>query len=245
MCARQVQLSKVAEGYLHKTHRPLNCLVFILPFLVAYEVGSIFIGDRLLAPRYLAAALGVFGASGAYVPPASVVAVLFVWHVVSRQRWHVDADALLGMLAESALWVIPIFGAHALTQRLLGPVSMAARAGSTPALAGRLLTGIGAGVYEEFLFRLVAIGAALGVLVDIFGAPRRAVLVGAIAASSICFSAVHFVYPAETFRLGALAFRAAAGVYLAVLYVARGFGVAVGVHACYNVAVTLLWRSGA
>ena len=59
MCARQVQLSKVAEGYLHKTHRPLNCLVFILPFLVAYEVGSIFIGDRLLAPRYLAAALGV------------------------------------------------------------------------------------------------------------------------------------------------------------------------------------------
>ena len=53
MAPGKSDLRQVATGYMEKTHRPLNCLAFILPLLVAYEIGGLVLGHKLLAIHHL------------------------------------------------------------------------------------------------------------------------------------------------------------------------------------------------
>jgi hypothetical protein len=46
-----------------------------------------------------------------------------------------------------------------------------------------------------------------------------------------------------TLSLGALLFFGFAGIYLSLIYVNRGFGVAAGTHAAYDLVVTILFAS--
>ncbi len=227
------------RGYLEKTHRPLNCLIFILPLLTAYEAGAMFYPGRLLAPQHLAALLRLFGATAHFLPALLVIVVLLVWHGLTRQKWHVDGPALAGMAAESVLGMVPLVGLGMLLSRLFQPGALSAAAGAQPAVAAEVLSGIGAGIYEEFLFRLAAIALILFVCADVLRAPRPAMSVVAVVASSLLFSVYHFLGP-EAFNWQHFLFRAMAGLYLAMLYIARGFGVAVGAHAAYNVIVLAL-----
>ena len=60
----------------------------------------------------------------------------------------------------------------------------------------------------------------------------------AAAASALLFSAAHHVGPfGDPFDGYVFLFRTIAGVYFAVLMETRGFGIAVGAHACYDVLV--------
>jgi len=248
MAARKNHLSRSASsrggarrsgtGYLERTRRPLNCLIFVLPLLTAYEVGTLFYRDRLLAPRHLAALLKLFGATAGFLPAVMVVAVLLIWHAFSRQKWRADVDALLGMLGESVAGAVPLVGLGLLTDRLLGPMGLAAGNEQNARLAAEILSGIGAGIYEEFLFRLAAIGLVLFVAVEVMDAPKRLVMVAAVIAGSVLFSLYHFLGP-DGFSWFQFVFRSAAGAYLSLLYLGRGFGIAVGAHACYNVLVVL------
>lgn len=225
------------ERYLAKAHRPLNCLMFILPLLAAYEAGSVFYRDPLLAPRHLQAVLESLGAGAYLLPGAVIVMVLLIWHVLSRQKWHVDGDALLGMAVESVAWMAPMLVLAAVLDKLLSLQAVGSAPAARP-LAASILSGIGAGIYEEFLFRLAGTGLILLLMVDLLRSPRRATEVFAIAFTSVLFSLYHFIGP-EQFRWHQFIFRAAAGAYLAGLYVTRGFGIAVGTHACYNTIVAL------
>ena len=54
--------------------------------------------------------------------------------------------------------------------------------------------------------------------------------------SATLFSAYHYL-GAEPFQAGTFAFRLALGVYLAGIYVYRGFGIAVGAHTVYDLIV--------
>jgi hypothetical protein len=60
----------------------------------------------------------------------------------------------------------------------------------------------------------------------------------AAAAAALAFAAAHHVGPyGEPVRPDYFVFRAAAGLYFTVLFVTRGFGIAVGAHAGYDVLV--------
>ena len=229
----------IEHSYLVKTRRPLNCLMFLLPLLVAYEAGQKFYRDDLIAPASLAALLEPFGAPARFVPPVLIVLVLLSWQVLSRQPWHVDGEVLLGMYAESVVAMMPLFGLSKLLTAVAASLPSLASGGLPAGTAAQLLSGIGAGIYEEFLFRLIAIGLLLVLTVDVLNAPRKPMVVMAIVLSSVVFSHSHFL-GGEHFNWGSFTFRALAGAYLAVIYVFRGFGIAVGTHACWNVALALL-----
>ena len=243
-----------AGGYLERTHRPLNCLVFILPLLVAYEVASLFYPDQLLAPQHLEAILGLFGATGRFLPALLIVLVLLIWHVAARQTWHVDGDAVGGMLAESLLWWLPLLAMNLLTARLMGAApspsaavasALAAGANTDVVLAARILRGIGSGIYEEFIFRLAAISLVLFVTVDLLHGPKKYMAPVAVVVASVAFGLYHYWGgQAHSFNWYMFMFRIAAAAYLSVVYIARGFGVAVGAHACFNVALALLSPAG-
>ena len=62
-------------------------------------------------------------------------------------------------------------------------------------------------------------------------------------ASALLFAGAHHLGPnGDAFNVYVLAFRTFAGVYFAAIYYLRGFGVAVGAHAGYDVLVGLIMQ---
>ncbi len=101
----------------------------------------------------------------------------------------------------------------------------------------RVISYLGAGVYEEVLFRLCLVPVSYGLL-RAFLIPRRPAILLSVLSTSILFSAAHYLGPAaDQLTLFSFVFRALAGVYFALLFVTRGFGITVGSHAAYDLIV--------
>jgi membrane protease YdiL (CAAX protease family) len=104
---------------------------------------------------------------------------------------------------------------------------------------GRLLGYIGAGVYEEMLFRLMLI-PPLAIGIKHFGVPRPWSVATVVLVTSAVFSAAHYIGPhGDMLDASTFVFRFTAGALFAVLFVYRGFGVAAGTHALYDIFVSL------
>ena len=231
------------EGYFHVTHRPLNCLVFILPPLAVYQLYAVRYGTQLLAPRDLARLLRYFGATAGFLPPLVIVVVLHGQHLVHKHPWKVHLGALVGMLAESAIWVLPVLGlSHLISPFLAG--RLPAATGPSPTFTQNLVQGLGAGIYEEFIFRLVLLSVVMAILVDLLSVRKSTAAVVAILLGATLFSLYHFAREqfggGVPFPWGVFVFRMLAGVYLGGLYVCRGFGIAVGTPAVWNIGVSFL-----
>ncbi len=193
-------------------------------------------------------------------------AALLVWRDVRRARDGVRGGVLLRMLGESAaLAVVCALGVGLVTAELLGALPRAAAlAPGAAEAAGRALRGLaaapgtpigrlgapaqlmlalGAGLYEELLFRVVLVGA-LGVLA------RRVAGLGAAAAGAVAvgggallFSLAHHVGAyGDPLTLHAFTFRLVAGLFFSALYVLRGFGIVAWTHALYDVGVLMFAR---
>ena len=117
----------------------------------------------------------------------------------------------------------------------------------TPALAlpggGDVLTGIalslGAGLFEEFAFRVVLLTVLLGLFGLAF--PRRWAALLAIVCAALAFSLAHYAGElGEPFRLHTLLYRWLAGLLFTLLYYRRGFALAAWSHALYDVWVLVM-----
>lgn len=241
--------TKLSEHYWDVTHRPLQCLVFLLPMVIAYEAGIIMLHGS--TPEYARPALAakqilqwffsLFGATGFYLPGLALLVVLFVIHLASHQPWKVLPQPLLGMAGESVLLAIPLLMLnHWLPS--LSAVTVSGSANGAPVTDGldNLLLSVGAGLYEEMVFRLIIITLISIVLVDIARVRQVTGVALAVIVSSLLFAAHHY-HPigADVWSSREFAFRAAAGAYLAAVYVLRGFGLAVGCHVIYDVMAFL------
>jgi len=234
--------------YFEDTHRPLHCLAFLLPLIVFYEVGTFLTSpdasmaqqERVVAFQMLRWFIGLFGTTSFFLPGLAVVAIFLAWHIASGQEWHVERSTVVGMAIESVVLAIPLLVLDRAVH-LAG-----AHAGGLRDWLSQVVLSIGAGIYEELVFRLIFISLMLLLLVDVLGLPRNASLLVIIMLSGAVFSAHHHWPPAnEPFALVPFLFRAAAGVYLAGVFALRGFGVAAGCHAAYDViVVSAAWLRG-
>lgn len=119
--------------------------------------------------------------------------------------------------------------------------------GRSDSLVADIVTGIGAGIYEELVFRLILICILMLLLQDILGLTRQNAIVLSILISAALFSAHHHIVLLDG-RLGLGApfgwtefgFRTAAGIYFAVLFAFRGFGITAGTHAFYDIIATII-----
>ena len=118
-----------------------------------------------------------------------------------------------------------------------GPPSLAATAPGVGHPAAPLIGFLGAGVYEEALFRLVLIPLLFAAL-RVLQTPAVLASTLAVTAAGLLFSLAHHAgMPGEAFTWFAFIFRWLAGVYFAWVFVVRGFGVAVGTHTAYDILV--------
>lgn len=228
-------------SYAADAQRPLSSLVFLLPLILAYEVGLFLVGpraplgpqDRVIAYHLMQMFFRLFGVTGFFLPGFLIIVILLSTHLVSRQPWTVRWNTIVGMLGESLVWTLPLFVFNR-------SIRFSAAAPRSDWLES-VVVSTGAGVYEELIFRLILITAAMILLEDVLHLSKRYAVVLAVAGSAILFS-LHHHQPlgSEPFALGPFAFRTVAGAYLGVLFLCRGYGITAGCHALYNIIVVTL-----
>lgn len=237
--------------YWRGTRRPLTCLVFLAPLLAAYEAGVQWLGGRDAdamrngADFWIRNSLERLGLNSPWLVPGMIVVGLLVWHVARQEAWRVSPGILGGMFVESLLFgvALVVLGElesaglrnlrHAMTPTALAPERVAPLA----------VMYVGAGIYEEVLFRLCLLPMCYALFRT--GGLSNGWSAGlAVVATSLAFSLAHYVGPAgESFQMFTFWFRTAAGLFFAGLFVLRGFGIAVGAHAAYDLLVGLVLTS--
>lgn len=229
----------VADTYWRLSRTPLTSLVFTLPLVLAYEGGVLLLGrgsPRNGADVWLRQLLDALGFGSYFLLPVLTIVGLLAWHHVEHDRWRFSPAVLAGMAAECLLWAVALVAIARLQDRLWPLAAHAAREG----FFSRLIGFCGAGLYEEVLFRLLLLPAIAWVFARLgMSEPRAAV--GGLVVSSLLFSAAHYVGPlGDTFEPYSFTFRTIAGLFFAGLFLWRGFGIAAGTHAAYDMLVGLV-----
>jgi len=244
------------SSYWSASRAPRHSLLFALPLLVLYEVlafalsgselGEVRNGADVLLKSVFIALGGRYGVTGFSLVLAGIGGLL-VWRD-RRAGGSIRPGLFPMMLAESVAYALLLGGVvSALTSLLLrGRLALiaapAAAGGDTIAFAlpTQLMISLGAGIYEELLFRVMlvsALAAAARVLLGLRPLPAG---VFAAVVGALIFSLFHYVGPyGDTFTLPSFTFRAIAGLVFSALYLLRGLGITAWSHALYDVFLSL------
>jgi len=129
-----------------------------------------------------------------------------------------------------------------------GCLSLEATKGMKSAsLLADIVTGIGAGIYEELIFRLILIGVLMLLFQDVLRVNHKSSIILSVLVSAALFSAHHHIVFVNgqlslnaPFNWPEFGFRTVAGIYFAVLFAIRGFGITAGTHAFYDILATVI-----
>lgn len=239
--------------YWQQSQLPWPSLVFLTPLLLAYELGVLWVGGpradevRSGADVWLRAGLDAVGFGVPWLPPVLVIVGLLTWQWVERHPWWVSLETLAGMFAESIVFAFLLLLLGQLQSQFFSLSGVSVPTALSPAgtiVLVRALGYVGAGIYEEVLFRLALLPPLLALLrqstkLRAWAAPL------AVLVTSLLFSAAHHAGPqGEPFDLFRFVFRALAGGVFAFLFVRRGFGITACSHAFYDLLVGVLLVEG-
>lgn len=276
------------DSYLERTSRPIYAIVFLVPFIIFYELGTIFINTdilnqsqvRVVAFVWLQDFLEYLGFASKFAwiaPPLAVIVILLAFQIASGTKWYFWFGDVVPMIVECAVLAIPLIvfslflssspvdtsnRQSAVSETLVraGPAitcSIANGYGEPAAGAGgnfdnqnmmaSIVTGIGAGIYEELVFRLILICVLMLLFQDILKLEQKLSIILSVFVSAALFSAHHhivlthgYIGQSIPFNWTAFGFRTMAGVYFAGLYAIRGFGITAGTHAFYDIIAVLI-----
>ena len=266
-------VSFLPDSYLDRTSRPIYALAYLLGFMLFYEIGTFLVHPETLTQSLAQPQVRVvafvwvqnllefihFSPRMTWVvAPFVVIFILIGLQITSKTKWQVRLGDFIPMTLECIFLAVPLIVLSLLLNRndpSVPPPAAAALVSLQEVvepLAQRMLmvdiiTGIGAGIYEELIFRLILICLLMMLFQDALGLQKNNAIFVSVLISAILFSAHHHFFFAngrffrgDPFTMGKFVFRAMAGVYFAVLYAVRGFGITAGTHAFYNILAAVL-----
>ncbi|MBC8175074.1 MAG: CPBP family intramembrane metalloprotease [Candidatus Marinimicrobia bacterium] len=227
-------------SYWQATKSPFYSFVFTLPLFGIYEVLTLFLsrsqfmeirnGADVLIRQFIA----MFDIWGMYaLSIAFIIGFIgaFLWQKSQLKQTSVKSNYLLWMLMEGTLWGFLLY-----VVLIVFPIPLMLPTGKQ--IIQQIVLSIGAGLYEEFLFRVVLINLMSLLLKIIFQWKKSWCLVISVIISAFLFSGFHFYSTfGEAFDMGKFLYRAIAGVMLGTLYVIRGFGITAYSHMVYDFLV--------
>jgi hypothetical protein len=246
--------ASTGSSYWALSRAPRYSLTFALPLLLAYEALAALLGDAgggglrngadvwLKAP--FVALLGPHGplAFGLLVVG---VAVALVVRDLRRTRQPLRGDVFAGMLAESTVMAVVcgllVGMATARLVQALPTMIVDVQPITSLGLPSKLMIALGAGLYEELLFRVVLVSGLMLLARRAIGLGPAASALAATIGGAVLFALAHHVGAyGEALTLPAFTFRVLAGLFFSGLYVLRGFGITAWTHALYDVMVLVL-----
>lgn len=235
------------QTYWRASRAPRYSYTFALPLLAFYELLAAILpfgethGIRNGADVILKSVF--YAAFGRWGPLAFGVLLvgMFVWGAVRdarKNREPLRAKYFGLMLGESVALAL-VFGVVVglITARLLGTLHMLALAPMQQLDAPtRLMVSLGAGLYEELLFRVILVSGLATFGRAVCGMTPRVAGAFAVVLGAAIFSVFHYVGAyGDVFTVQSFTFRMIAGLFFSALYVLRGFGVDAWTHALYDV----------
>ena len=227
------------KDYFRKSSSPLYSFIITLPIFLTYELGIFWMrnieftyiqngADVLIEQAILRLGFDVI-----YV--SSIIFLFVLLIIIYYQKHHFNSLSIsrpyLGaMFLESIVYAIILFF-------LMGNLYLMDV--STNDLYCNIILSLGAGIYEELIFRVLLIYIFYQSIKFLFRLSKFSTNFYAVILSAILFSSFHFI-GAESFNQEAFAVRFIAGIFLAFLYVQRGFGITAITHSFYDIFVIFL-----
>ena len=228
------------NSYWRSTRSPLYSFLFTVPLFLIYEIG-IFLtsSDDMFVLRNGADALmrqilATFGITGLYWVGVIFFIGFIIAFILQRKFWkktQIHSDYFLLMMVESVVWSVLIYF-------LMTNVYLQLMNPTGSMLVQQVTLAVGAGIYEEFLFRVLLIAGISVILGFIFQWSDKTRNWAAMVIAAGIFSSFHFIGEyGDFFSFNIFMVRFLAGIALGTLYFLRGFGITAWSHAVYDLIV--------
>lgn len=215
-------------------------LALTLPIFIGYHLGVVLLKIRnaadvvtsqltALADRHILIYWGITLAIGAGL--VAVFAILGKGQVFETQRF-----VMMALEGVAYAFVMRLAAGHA-----VGALPLA---GAIDPRAVGVVMSLGAGFYEELVFRVGLFGGGALALKAFFGTiPRLGLTVAWAVVAAAIFAGWHYVGPlGEDFNLRTFVFRSVCGLVLTAIFAFRGFAAAVWTHTLYDIWALALAR---
>ena len=243
----------VLTDYLRATRQSRYSLTFALPLLLLYEglaavmSQSDAVSVRNGADVFLKTVFMALGGRNGVTLFGLLllgVGLWLVWRDYRKNTGRLKMSYIGLMLAESVAYAAVLGTVVSTLASLLlsGPLSIIQNGSfSQLTFETQLMVSLGAGIYEELLFRVLLVSGMVAFGLRL-GWCRSVAVAVAVLGSAVIFSGFHYVGPfGDTLTVASFTFRAVAGLVLSGLSVARGFGIVAWSHALYDLGIAMLW----
>jgi len=229
-------------SYFLKSKTSFYSFLFTLPLFFLYEINILFLSwDDILVVRNgadflmrnILESFDIYGLYGLGLVFFLGLLLTYIFFIKEDQQQEVNVNFLFIMLAESMLWSVVLYLLLSKFMVLLmNPVGKA--------ILQQVTLAIGAGIYEEFLFRVLLIAGLSGILGFVFMWDKTFKNIIAVVLSGGIFSAFHFMGEyGDFFSMELFLIRFFAGLILGILYMYRGFGITAYTHSIYDLIVLI------
>jgi len=238
------------RAYWQDSQKPRYSLLVALPLFIIYQVlealepatrgGELRNGaDAILGSLFYRLA----GPRGPLLFMVCLVAV-GLWFVLRDYRKsgrELRLPVFLLMLGE-ATGLALAFGivVSMIASQLVRPTAMLQQPITQMPVSTKLMLSLGAGLYEELLFRVLLVGSVAWAGRRLLG--WRPLVAGIWAAlfGAVVFSGFHYIGPyGDQFTLYSFVFRTIAGLAFSALFLLRGFGITAWTHGLYDAFLLL------
>ena len=217
-------------------------LIASLPLLLGYEIlvtitQSPFWGVRNASDVWIRTFMMAFNIKPQYITFVMILCVIGLIPIVKLKSFapSINAGYFIFMILEALAYSMVL----GIVLHFLVRLVLLATGGITDSLLQNVALSLGAGLFEEFFFRVLLLNALFWGFRFILGTLflRGAV---AILTASLLFSLSHYVgNMADTFQWYSFMFRWIAGLLFTMLYFFRGFAVTAYTHAFYDIQVLI------
>ncbi len=227
------------QDYFQKSKSPFYSFIITLPIFLLYELGLFLMrgtefsyikngADVLIEDMIATLGFDIF-----YISSSIFLLAFFIIAYYQKKNYDsftIYKSYLSIMLFESFVYALLLF-------LLLGNMSLYLMDISVQDIKFNIILSLGAGIYEELIFRVFSIFILYKFISFIFKSMRHfSTQFFALLLSSILFSLFHFM-GTESFSQEAFTIRFIAGILLGILYINRGFGITAITHSFYDIFV--------
>ena len=226
----------MVADYYFKSKSLFYSLIITFPLFIFYEIGIFYMfqanipysknGADVLIEEFI----NMLGLNGYYVASSILFIVFFLILYFQRKNFKtfkISSKYLSLMIMESFLYAV-------LLVLLLQNIYLSQ--GVNMNNLNNFILSIGAGLYEELIFRFFLLFFLSKSFIFIFKMKEFSSLLLSIIASSVLFSLFHYIGQ-ESFNSYTFTIRFIAGIYLSSIYINRGFGIVALTHAFYDLFV--------